>query len=208
MFKKLSIRTKMITTIIIALTIVMTGLTIVTINFFKTEVKDILQQETAEKVAFLNTFLENHLATPITLVENTADEVTRPQNASELTTLKQNLRLKAGSIEGILGLHVAFDGDKNLYSSENLTLEAGYDSNARDWYGEAKENAGTIVVTDPYVDAITGKLIVGVSKALASGDGVVTLDLDLAFLEEIVSKIVTPKSSAAKKKAPKKTTKK
>lgn len=76
-----------------------------------------------------------------------------------------------------------------LYSSEKLVLAADYDSNTRDWYAEAKANPQQVVITDPYVDAITGKLIVGVSKVMKDGKGVVTLDLDLDFLEEVVSPI-------------------
>ncbi|MER2105835.1 MAG: methyl-accepting chemotaxis protein [Solibacillus sp.] len=189
MFKKLSIRVKLIALMCIALTVVMAGTTYTTLQFFKSEVKDILQQETVEKVQFLNAFLESHLATPIALVENTADEIHRVQTPEERVKLERELKLKASSIDGVLGLHIAFDGDKILYSSEKLTLASDYNSNTRDWFIEAKENPGQVLVTNPYVDAITGKLIVGVSKAMKNGNGVVTLDLDLAFLEDLVSTI-------------------
>lgn len=90
------------------------------------------------------------------------------------------------SIEGISGLHAAFDGDKGLYSSDDLKPNADYNSNTRSWYIEAKENPTKVVVTDPYLDAVTG---IGVSKAMDNGSGVVTLDLDIAFLEELMSSI-------------------
>lgn len=189
MFKKLSIRVKLIALMFIALTIVMVVITYTTLQFFKAEVEEILQQETVEKVEFLNEFLESHLATPIALVENTANETHSVNNREGKAALEKELQLKAGSIDGVLGLHIAFEGDNILYSSENLTLASDYNSNTRDWYIDAKANPEQVLVTDPYVDAITGNLIVGVSKAMKNGAGVVTLDLDLAFLEDIISTI-------------------
>ena len=187
--KKLSIRAKLITLLVIALTVVMTLVTVITINLFKNEVQDIFQAETEEKVAFLNTYLESYMDTPINLVEKTASTVSLAKTDEEKAELEEALAQKASSIEGILGLHAAFDGDKKLYSSEDLSLDTDYDANTRDWYIQSKQKPDDIIVTDPYVDAITGNLIVGVSKAMASGQGVVTLDLDLAFLEELMSSI-------------------
>lgn len=188
--KKKSIRTKLIGLLVVALTIIMTFSSVMIINLFKEEIETMLQEETVEKVAFLNTFLDNYLETPIALVEHTAAHVIVPANEEEKAILHTQLQAKAEGIQGVLGLHVAYDGDPLLYSSEALTLASDYDANTREWYIEAKENPTEILVTDPYVDAITGKLIVGVSKMMSNGQGVVTLDLDLAFLENIASTII------------------
>lgn len=177
------------TLLMITLTIVMTFITVISINLFKSQVKDIFQFETALKVQFLNTFLESYLDTPINLVEKTASSVSVVKTEEEKEALVKSLQQKANSIEGILGLHVAFDGDETLYSSENLDLAQDFDANEREWYIQSKENPEKVVVTDPYIDAVTGKLIVGVSKAIENGAGVVTLDLDLAFLENLISSI-------------------
>lgn len=194
MLKKLSIRRKLISLLMVVLFIALTVSSVISINLFKVEIRDILQRETTEKVTFLNTYLESYLATPISLVENTA-KIIPVTDDREL--LHEQLKIRAESIEGISGLHAAFDGDPHLYSSEKLTLEADYNSNTRDWFIEAKEHAGQVVVTDPYVDAITGKLIVGVSKAMDNGQGVVTLDLDLAFLAELTASIQIGESGYA-----------
>lgn len=189
MFKKLSIRTKLITLMAIVIALMMTSSTVVTINLFKNEVKDILQRETAQKVEFLNSFIDNYLQTPMTLVENTAKDVTVAKTDKQKEALENLLEQRASGVKGVLGLHVAFDGDKKLYSSEHLKLAKDYDANERDWYKAAKAANGQIVVTDPYEDAITGKQIVGVSQQLKNGRGIVTIDLDLAFIEDIASGI-------------------
>ena len=189
MLKKLSIRMKLIFLMAVSLTIVMTFAAFITINFFKKELAEIFQDETVEKVEFLNLYLESYLATPITLVGNTAMDVSYVSTPEEIASLRNDLKMKTSGVEGVLGLHVAFEGDKMLHSSRDVSLDSNYDSNTRDWYIESIGSPNDVIVTDPYVDAITGKLIISVSKALEDGKGVVTLDLDLAFLEDLVSNI-------------------
>lgn len=185
----MSIKAKMSVLIIVALTIVMVGVTVISIKLFKGEIKELLQEQTVEKVEFLNEFLETYLSTPIHLVEKTAQSISKPEADSEKQALNEMLQIKADGIEGILGIHVGFTGDKTLYSSENVELDPDYNATERDWFKEALASPEQVIVTDPYTDAFTGKLIVGVSKAMADGAGVVTLDLDLDFLEELVPTI-------------------
>ena len=189
MLKNLSIRLRLVVMMMVSLTLVLTTVTVITINFFKQEVQTIFAGETEEKIEYLNSFLDGHLATPFALVENTAAEISVARTPEQIAQVENELVLAARSINGILGLHAAYKGDKNLYSSENLLLEADYDANTREWYVDAMANPDKVLVTDPYVDAISGALIVGVSKAMSNGQGVVTLDLDLTFLEELFSSI-------------------
>ena len=185
----MSIKAKMATIILITLTVFMTANTFLSIQMYKKEIRTIFQDETAEKVKMLNLYLENYLATPISLVENTASDVGNVSTDEQKNLLRNNLETKVGSVEGVIALHVAFKGEKGLYSSDHVALDADYNSNERDWFKEAMNNPGEVIVTDPYIDSITNKLIVGVSKTLDNGNGVVTLDLDLAFLEGLVSSI-------------------
>ena len=194
MIKNKSIRFKLNLFIVISLTMVLTLATLLTVNLlFRKELAGIFQDETEKKVEFLNLYLESHLATPITLVENTAKDVSYVSTQDELDSLRQELKMKASGIEGILDFYVAFDGDRMIYSIEDVTLEDDYDSNTREWYIKSKERPGEVIVTDPYKDAVTGKLVVSVSKALEDGKGVVTLDVTLDFLEELVSNITIGK---------------
>lgn len=187
--KNLSIKLRLAILTIIALTVVLTSITVVTINKFKKEVATIIENQTTEKMELLDTFLVDHLATPITLVENTAGNIGTAATPEEIAAVERELSLAARSVNGILGLHAAYDGDRILYSSEKLTLAADYDATKRDWFLDAKEHPGEVRITDPYVDALTGNLIVGISKTMANNQGVVTLDLDLSFLKDLFSSV-------------------
>lgn len=195
--KKQSIKGRLVIVIAIAFTLLISLSSIFTIKSFKNEFKETMQVETSNKVQLLNDFIENHLKTPINLVESTASKVTKVTTEEEKVALQEQLKLIGGSVEGILGLHAAFDGDRILYSSENLQLKSDYNANTRDWYIEAKKKSGEIVITAPYVDALTGNLIFGISKTTSDGDGVVTLDVSLDFLKEILPKITIGKQGYA-----------
>lgn len=70
-------------------------------------------------------------------------------------------------------------------------MPADYDPRKRPWYGKAL-GAGAPVVTDPYVSASTGKLIVTLAAPVKSGEklsGVAGGDLEVSALVEMMSKI-------------------
>ena len=182
----MKIGTKLIIILIVLMAISMSSVNILTFKLFKNEINDMYQQQTAEKVNLVNDIISERIATPIELVNQVSENIKPFTTKEELSEIHNDLQLRASSVSGILGLHVAFDGDPNLYSSEDISLDADYNANETDWYKEAIANPGEVLITDPYIDSITGNLIVGVSKALAIGDGVVTIDLDLTFLEEAV----------------------
>lgn len=52
----------------------------------------------------------------------------------------------------------------------NSEVGSDYDCCERGWYRQAKE-AGKVIVTDPYVDAFTGKIVVTVAAPMRSEDG-------------------------------------
>ena len=185
MLRKLSISTKFIIILIVLMTITMTTVNVITFKLFKSHLTDLYQQQITEKVDLVNDLISERVATPVELVESMAANLSKT-NAKDKVKLDEELKVRASSLNGILGLHVAFVGDKTLYSSEDDTLDADYNSNERDWFKDSIANPDEVIISEPYVDYVTGKLIVGVSKGMASGDGVVTIDLDLTFLQEAV----------------------
>jgi methyl-accepting chemotaxis protein len=68
-------------------------------------------------------------------------------------------------------------------------LPAGYDPRVRPWYQAAMQNKGHAVVTDPYVDASSGQVVVTLAETLHDGSGVVAVDLDLHNLTHMVSQL-------------------
>ena len=79
--------------------------------------------------------------------------------------------------------------DKKMYTTPAMQLPDGYDPTSRSWYQKAEANPDKVVWTKPYVDAITGKNVVTLTKAVtANGRVVAVLGLDITL--DAVTKIV------------------
>ncbi|WP_027408337.1 methyl-accepting chemotaxis protein [Anoxybacteroides tepidamans] len=79
---------------------------------------------------------------------------------------------------------------KKMYTAPKVDLPAGYDPTSRPWYQKATENPNEVIWTDPYLDAVTGKYIVTLAKAITNGTdtiGVVAVDLSLDSVTKIVN---------------------
>ncbi|WP_448374413.1 methyl-accepting chemotaxis protein [Fervidobacterium sp.] len=77
--------------------------------------------------------------------------------------------------------------DKRMYLIPETELPEGYDPTSRPWYKDAVANAGKIIITEPYADASTGKLVVTVAKTIQTDEGivgVVALDFDISKLSK------------------------
>lgn len=62
-----------------------------------------------------------------------------------------------------------------------------YDPRERDWYKDSLKAAGQVIVTDPYLSATTGNLVVSIAKMLPDKQGVISVNLDLKKLATMVS---------------------
>ena len=62
-----------------------------------------------------------------------------------------------------------------------------YDPTRREWYLSAIEANGDTVIVSPYVDAQTNSVIISISRMLSSGSDVLSVDMMMDHIQEIVS---------------------
>ena len=62
-----------------------------------------------------------------------------------------------------------------------------YDPTQRDWYVEALRAGGNAVIVSPYVDMQTGSVIISICRMLSNGRDVLSVDLMMDHIQEIVS---------------------
>ncbi len=83
--------------------------------------------------------------------------------------------------------------DRRMFLIPEQELPEGYDPTTRPWYKEAIANAGKTIITEPYADAATGKLVVTIAKTVQTDEGivgVVALDFDISELsKKLMSKV-------------------
>lgn len=103
------------------------------------------------------------------------------------------------SLENFLNAH---DDVANVYMASengrfiiapNAEIEEGFDATQRDWYKEAINNPKEVVVSQPYIDVVSKKIMVAYSKAVFNDkgelQGVIAIDKNLEKLSDTVKKI-------------------
>ena len=65
----------------------------------------------------------------------------------------------------------------------------GYEPQERDWYKAAVAAGGEATIVPPYVDAQTGAVIISISRMLSNGTDVLSLDVTMNHIQDIVSEL-------------------
>lgn len=73
--------------------------------------------------------------------------------------------------------------------SPKKDMASDYDPRKRPWYAEALKDKNKVIITEPYVAAATGKVVVTLAKVMSDGGGVVAIDLNLDKLAVITADV-------------------
>ncbi|WP_442602457.1 methyl-accepting chemotaxis protein [Paenibacillus sp. KN14-4R] len=76
--------------------------------------------------------------------------------------------------------------DNRYYDSEEKE-NPDFDPTTREWYKQAIQNKGQVIMTPPYIDAVTGSYVITFAKTLSDGSGVAGIDVSINHLKEMVS---------------------
>jgi methyl-accepting chemotaxis protein len=92
-----------------------------------------------------------------------------------------------------------FIGTKNgLYVQvPKFKMPPGYDPRQRYWYKEAMSHKGQVIITDPEKTASTGETVVTICKTTDDGSGVVSINLRLNKIKDLVNQVKIGKEGYA-----------
>ena len=62
--------------------------------------------------------------------------------------------------------------DKSVVLNDKMEIPLGYDPTVRIWYVQANKNFGKTIVSEPYIDKLTGELIITICKKIQLNNGV------------------------------------
>jgi signal transduction histidine kinase len=82
--------------------------------------------------------------------------------------------------------------DKTIVYSDGQTAGAEFDPTIRVWYMQSRENPGKTIASDPYVDILTGKLVVTLCRTIQLNnglEGVIGIDLFLDYITDFVNSV-------------------
>ncbi|HEX5842546.1 MAG TPA: methyl-accepting chemotaxis protein, partial [Pseudomonas sp.] len=126
--------------------------------------------------------IHNWLSGRILLVESTAQSIARNSEPEQLVGLLEQKALSSTFAFTYLG------SSEGVFTARPVSeMPEGYDPRVRPWYKDAMA-AGATTLTEPYVDASTGELIITIATP-AKPAGVVGGDLSLTTLVEIINSL-------------------
>jgi len=126
--------------------------------------------------------IQNWLSGRILLVESAAQSLAKNTGPEQVTSLLEQKSLTSTFAFSYLG------GVYGTFTQRpDSTMPEGYDPRSRSWYKEAMD-AGGSTLTEPYMDAATGKLIITIATP-AKPAGVVGADLSLETLIDIINSL-------------------
>nr|WP_071392627.1 methyl-accepting chemotaxis protein [Bacillus tuaregi] len=71
----------------------------------------------------------------------------------------------------------------------DAAMDPDYDPRERDWYKKAMEQKGEVVISEPYISATTGEMVVTISRITQDSSGVVAVDINLNQLQDLMNQV-------------------
>jgi methyl-accepting chemotaxis protein len=161
-------------------------------NILKEDTSQLIQINNFQTANFLGQYM-NDLKKVTSSIASDPDIINLlEQSKEERDRMYQKLQ---NFIEGYPEFISVYVGSKNgeifmrPVESEN-ELPSDYDPRVRPWYKDALQKPQDVIVTNPYVDVVTGDTLVTLSKAVKSAKneivGVVGIDLSMSKVYEII----------------------
>ncbi|WMT43080.1 methyl-accepting chemotaxis protein [Paenibacillus sp. D2_2] len=110
-------------------------------------------------------------------------------NGSLTSSMTKQMKTYTKNNPEVSAIYMA-DSKKKMYDPEDNVYESTYDPLTRPWYKLANDNKDQVQISEPYMDLITKKMKVAISKAIVENDkvtGVISLDLDLGQITEQIN---------------------
>ncbi|MCM1284400.1 MAG: methyl-accepting chemotaxis protein [Muribaculaceae bacterium] len=155
----------------------------------KQTIKDQTQelQLNADKYAEeINTWIENEKM----LAEGAANSITAG-GTIDTERVQAVVDAHAAGRQELLNLYCGTKDSRFIQSNREAGIPDGYDPVERGWYQQAAE-LGSVIVTDPYCDAITGQMCATIATPVYINEelaGVIGLDVTLQTVTELTGSI-------------------
>ncbi|MCR5508455.1 MAG: hypothetical protein K6F34_07195 [Lachnospiraceae bacterium] len=189
---KRTIKAKLTAAVIIIVAVVMLVSTSIIVGTSSKNLKEHLKKElqfSADKYAnSINSWIELQMglntAAAASLKALPGEDYDRDHMQSIVTTESEGR-------DELLNLYYGTEEKDFIQTDPNAETPEGYDPTARGWYKAAKE-AGTTIVTDPYMDVLIGGMCITIaSPVYRDGNlaGVLGADYTLGYIEGILDSI-------------------
>ncbi|KQL48385.1 chemotaxis protein [Brevibacillus choshinensis] len=183
---RLTVRTKLITAFFAILILPMLTLGFLSYQSAKDQLDSALMKTASENMRLVDELLNQTLESQSKDIEFIASE-TGQGDLQEFTRAATRKRLQTyHSLHPEIGEVYIGDETGGMMTSMDTKLPSDFDPRKRPWYQAAMQQPQTTIITEPYIDAGTGNVVVGVAKTLSDGSGVLGIDIQLTTLDETI----------------------
>lgn len=183
---RLTVRAKLIATFAAILVIPVLTLGWLSYQSAKNELEEALVTTASENVRLVEELLNQTLEAQSRDLRLIAQDTGRA-DLQEMTRMETRKKLQDfHALHPEIGDVYIGDETGGMLMATDTKLQSDYDPRKRPWYQAAMEQPQKAIITDPYIDASTGNVIIGVAKSLSDGSGVLAIDIQLTTLAETV----------------------
>ncbi|MTH53963.1 HAMP domain-containing protein [Bacillus mangrovi] len=176
-FKNMKIRNRLI--IYTSILLLIPALSIGIFGYFsaKKEVRSQIETSAKSQVDLLNGLTDQFFQNKRDVVE-LFSQTLNSSSFEDTRYLNERLGYISNAFSEVAFTYIGTD-QGTMYSFPKSEFPSGYDPRERDWYKEAMKDGGESIVTPPYKDAVSGKMVVTIANTLSDGRGVLAMDIDL-----------------------------
>lgn len=196
---KKSIGSKLVVAFLLALLV--PSLLIAGNSYFaaKQEAEEQIYTGGQQGVSSINRFIDKHIAPIVADIEYYSENITANEVAKD--NVKATFDRLGEYVETSSGLESAYvgtpDGTMIQYPDRGLMDNKDYDPRERGWYKDAMKNPNEVVISAPYPTASTGDIVITISKKIAGSTGVVSANLKIDDIMNLVQDVHIGKTGRA-----------
>ncbi|MCR5664423.1 MAG: response regulator [Oscillospiraceae bacterium] len=176
---------------IVIILVLMISMVLYTSRMIRNVAVDNIREVGEDRISAAAAQLENYLdmaKSSLWVTADTVDHMTRSGESTE-NILEYIIEETDHQIQyfdvNINGLYGYINGE--YLDGISWEPPENYDPTRRDWYLAAVKAKGDVTIVPPYVDADTNDLILSISRLLSNGKDVLSIDLKLDHIQQIVS---------------------
>ena len=178
---------------ILIIFLLMVSMVVYTSNVIRTVSADNIREVGEDRISASAAQLDNYLnltKDKLNVTADTVDFMVRSGSSADriLQFLTEETNIQKKQFNGnYVGIYGYIRGE--YLDGLSWVPPVNYDPLQRDWYRNAVNAQGELAITPPYVDAQTGDVIISVSRMLSNGEDVVSLDVGMNQIQDIISEL-------------------
>ncbi|MDM5331922.1 methyl-accepting chemotaxis protein [Ureibacillus composti] len=183
--KGFSVKFRIIVTFILILLIPSVSIGVISYFYSSIEYEDTLSKHSEREVELLDELITNEIKPVVAQADYYSTIIS--ERWTEQQILKELERYN--SLEDSVKSVSVVQKGRNFMRNPYFNFDDDFDPFSEPWYLKAIENTDSPVVIDPYISSSDGTLMMSVAAALKDGSGVISFDINLETIMDLVKSV-------------------